>query len=272
MRICYLSFLFALILVNAEAQVAVSPAALFMNSNNRFGTFIVENKGGETQEVSIKFRFGYPISDSLGNMSMQYNDTIAEAQHSLAGWVKGFPRKFILMPGARQIIRLTTQPPPNLSDGMYWSRIITSAQPQANRIDTVRPGITTQINVVFEQITTVLYAKGALNTGLEIADPYILEDSASVRLIWKTVKTGNAPYFGTVYVKVFDENGNVVDETFETLGIYVTMNKKVKFDRNKLKPGNYVAEITFVTERKDIASDNIIQLPPIVKKFTFTIK
>jgi len=272
MRTLYFYLLLALFIVNAQAQISVSPPALFMNSNNRFGTFIVENKTGEAQEVSIKFRFGYPVSDSLGNLSMQYNDTIAEVRHSLAGWIKGFPRKFILIPGAQQIIRLTTQPPQNLSDGMYWSRIITSAQPQAKRIDTVRVGITTQINFVFEQITTVLYAEGVLNTGLEITDPFIVEDSATVGLVWKTVKTGNAPYFGTVNVKVFDEIGNVVDETIETLGIYVTMNKKASFDRNKLKPGKYTAEITLVTERNDIAPDNIIQLPPIVKKVAFTIK
>ena len=155
---------------------------------------------------------------------------------------------------------------------MYWSRIVTSAQQQAKRIDTVRPGITTQINVVFEQVTTVLYAKGVVNTGLEITDPYIVEDSTSVRLIWKTVKTGNAPYFGTVNVKVFDEIGNVIDETVETLGIYVTMNKKATFDRNKIKPGKYTAEITFNTGRNDIAPENIIYLPPIVKKIAFTIK
>jgi len=49
------------------------------------------------------------------------------------------------------------------------------------------------------------------------------------------------------------------------------MNKKATFNRNKLKPGKYIAEIEFVTERNDLASDNIIQLPPIVKKFAFTI-
>jgi hypothetical protein len=272
MRTLYFYLLLALFLADARAQISVSPPALFINSTNRFGTFTVENKTAETQEVSIAFRFGYPASDSIGTMSMQYNDTIAEVQHSLTGWIKGFPRKFILPPGSQQIVRLNTQPPENLSDGMYWSRIVTSAQPQAKRIDTVRIGITTQINFVFDQITTVLYAKGALNTGIEITDPFIVEDSANVRLVWKTVKKGNAPYFGTVTVKILDEAGNVVDETIETLGIYVTMNKKASFDRNKLKPGKYTAEITLVTERNDIAPDNIIQLPPIVKKVAFTIK
>ena len=272
MRTIYFYLLLALFVVNAQAQISVAPPALFMNSNNRFGTFIVENKTGESQEVSIKFRFGYPTSDSIGNLSMQYDDTVTEAQYSLTGWVKGFPRKFILMPGAQQIVRLTTQPPPNLIDGMYWSRIITSAQPQTKRIDTVRAGITTQINLVFEQITTILYGKGTLSTGLEIADPFIVEDSANVRLVWKTIKKGNAPYFGTAEVKLFDENGSAIDTTVETLGIYATMNKKASFDRTKLKPGKYVAEIKFVTERNDIASDNIIQLPPIAKKIAFTIK
>jgi hypothetical protein len=272
MRPFTLSLVLALFLADAYAQISVSPPALFMNSNNRFGTFIVENKTGETQEVSVKFRFGYPASDSVGNLSMQYEDTVTEAQYSLSGWVKGFPRKFILMPGAQQIIRLTTQPPPELSDGMYWTRIITTAQPQAKRIDTIRSGITTQINIVFEQITTVLYGKGKLTTNIEITDPFIVEDSASVQLVWKTLKTGNAPYFGTAKVKVLDEIGNTIDETVEILGIYKTMNKKASFTRNKLRPGKYVAEIKFITERNDIASDNIIQLPPIVKRIAFTVK
>ena len=272
MRTFNFFLLLTLFIVTTQAQISVSPPALFMNSNNRFGTFIVENKTGEPQEVSVRFRFGYPISDSIGNLSMQYEDTVTEAQYSLTGWIKGFPRKFVLMPGAQQIVRLTTQPPPNLSDGMYWSRIITSAQPQAKRIDTVRAGITTQINIVFEQITTVLYSKGKLSTNIEIADPFVVEDSANVHLVWKTVKSGNAPYFGTVHVAVSDEKGNVIDETVETIGIYMTMNKKASFNRNKLKPGKYIAEIKFVTERNDIASDNIIQLPPTVKKIAFTVK
>jgi hypothetical protein len=272
MRKFYLYLLSALFLINAKAQISVAPPALFMNSNNRFGTFIVENKSGEPQEVSIRFRFGYPISDSTGNLSMQYDDTLTEARYSLAGWIKGFPRKFVLMPGAQQIVRLTTQPPADLKDGMYWSRIITSAQPQTKRIDTISAGITTQISIVFEQITTVLYGKGTLSTDLEITDPFIVMDSASVRLVWKAIKKGNAPYFGTAKVKLFDEKGGLIDETSETLGIYATMNKKASFDRTKLKSGKYLAEINFITERTDIATDNIIQLPPITKKFAFTIK
>jgi hypothetical protein len=272
MRMLRYCFLFALFLTYAQAQVSVAPPALFINPNNRFGTFTVENKTGEAQEVSIKFRFGYPVSDSIGNLSMQYDDSITEAQYSLADWIKGFPRKFILPAGAQQIVRLNTQPPANLPDRMYWSRIITSAQPLAKRIDTVRTGITTQISVVFEQVTTVLYGKGVLTTGLEITDPFVTEDSASIRLVWKTIKTGNAPYFGTLRVKLYDETGSAVDETAETLGIYATMNKKASFNRTKVKTGNYTAEITFSSERNDIASDNIIQLPPIVKKIAFTIK
>jgi hypothetical protein len=268
----YLSALLALFVSGMQAQISVAPPALFMSATNRFGTFIVENKTGEPQEVTISFRFGYPVSDSVGNLSMRYNDSLTEAQSSMTAWVKGFPKKFILTPGAQQIVRLTVQPPVDLKDGMYWSRIITSAQPQTKRIDTVRSGITTQINIVFEQITTVLYGKGTLGTDLEIADPFVVQDSAAVRLVWTAIKKGNAPYFGTARVRLFDEKGVVVAETTETLGIYATMKKKAVFDRTKLKPGKYSAEIEFTTKRNDIAAENIIQLPPIVKKITFTVK
>ncbi len=269
----FFSYLFlTLFATQSYAQVSIAPPALFISSSSHFGTFLVENKTGDPQEVSIKFRFGYPISDSLGNLSMQYDDSVAEALHSMADWVKGFPRKFILPPGTQQIVRLNTQPPANLSDGIYWSRIITSAQAQAKRIDTIRSGITTQINVAFEQVTTVLYCKGSLTTNLEIIDPIVIEDSATIRLVWKTVKTGNAPYFGTLKVKLVDASGTDIDESTEIVGIYATMNKKASFSHSKVKAGNYTAEVTFISERNDIASENIIHIPPIVKKIAFTIK
>lgn len=272
MRNLYWLILSALLITDVSGQISVAPPALFMNPNNRFGTFIIENKSGEPQEISIRFRFGYPASDSLGNLYMQYDDTTAETKFSLVEWIKGFPRKFVLAPGSQQIVRLTAQPPTNLADGTYWARIITSAQPQALRIDTVRAGIITQINIVFEQITTVLYNKGNLNTGIDILDPFIVEDSVNVKLIWKIEKKGNSPYFGTAEVKLFDVNGNLVDETIETLAIYFSMNKKAVFNKNKLRRGKFSAEIKFTTERDDIAPNNIIQLPPVIMKYSFTLK
>jgi hypothetical protein len=256
---------------SAAAQVSVSPPALFMTTANRFGTFIVENKSDEPQEISIAFRFGYPASDSAGQMSMQYADTTAERNYSLGPWSKGFPRRFVLPSGAQQIVRMSVQPPQDLPDGVYWSRIVTGAQAQAKRVDTVSSGITTQISILFEQITTVLYSKGAVTTSIEVKDPTLQLDSASVRLLWRTEKSGTAPYFGTITSVVRDEEGTVVDEAKETVGIYFSMNKFARFDRSKLKPGKYMAEITFKTDRTDIPANQIVQLPTITKKIGFTL-
>ena len=271
MRAQILVVLIVASLASAVAQISVAPPALFMTPANRFGTFIVENKTDEPQEISIAFRFGYPASDSAGQMIMQYADTAAERNYSLDSWIRGFPRKFVLPAGAQQVVRMSVQPPQDLPDGVYWSRIVTGAQAQTKRIDTVQSGITTQINIVFQQITTVLYSKGTLTTDVDVKDANIQLDSASVRLVWRTEKTGNAPYFGTITAVVHDEEGAVIDEAKETVGIYFSMNKFARFDRSKFKQGKYMAEITFNTDRTDIPANQVVQLPSMTKKIGFTL-
>ncbi len=59
------------------AQVTVAPSMLFIDSKSGIGNLYITNNSASPQEVSISFAFGFPDADSVGNATMNYNDTVA---------------------------------------------------------------------------------------------------------------------------------------------------------------------------------------------------
>jgi hypothetical protein len=258
-------------LTAVEAQISVAPPVIFLNTANRFGTLTVENGTEVGQEVSVAFRFGYPISDSVGKMSMRYDDSLEAQRSSCAGWLRVFPKKFTLAPRQQQTVRIAASIPSGLSDRLFWTRCITTAAPQQVFVDTVRQGVTTNISFVFEQVTTVVLTAGAPRPAVEIEGRGIRPDSQVVAVLWHAHLKGNAPFFGTAVTKIFDSRGRQVDEISETLAIYVDMMKRSEFKRSVLGRGSYTAEVTLLSKRNDIAPENIVQLQPIATRFTILI-
>jgi hypothetical protein len=254
-----------------EAQISVAPPVIFLNSSNRFGTLTVENGTEVGQEVSVVFRFGYPTSDSLGRMSMRYDDSLEARRSSCAEWLRIFPKKFTLAPRQQQTVRIAATMPSGLSDRLFWTRCITTASPQQQFVDTVQRGVTTKISFVFEQVTTVVFTAGSPRPAVELEGKGVRPDSQIVAVLWHARLRGNAPFFGTAVTKIFDSGGRQVDETTETLAIYVDMMKRSEFKRSALRRGTYTAEVTLLSKRNDIAPENIIQLQPITTRFTILI-
>jgi len=258
-------------LTAAEAQISVSPPVVFLNSTNRFGSLTVENGTEVTQEVSLSFRFGYPTSDSLGKMSMRYDDSLEARRSSCAEWLRVFPKKFTLAPRQQQTVRIAASMPGGLTDRLFWTRCITAAAPQQVFIDTAQRGVTTKISFAFEQVTTVVFTVGSPRPAVELEGKGVQPDSQVVAVLWHAHLRGNAPFFGTAVTKIFDSAGRQVEETTETLAIYVDMMKRSEFKRSAFRRGTYTAEVTLFSKRNDIAQENIVQLQPITRRFTILI-
>ncbi len=266
-------FLVLVSVLVARAQVIVAPTLLFMSDQSRFGTFIVLNRSNTPQEISISFKFGYPESDSLGNITMQYNDSLMAAKHSCQTWLRGFPEKFIINPGQQQVVRLLVTAPQGIPDGEYWTRLVTSSTPQAQTIDTVKTGITANITFVLQQVTTVIYKKGYVNTSVEIPEISSMTDSSSVVILAKVLRGGNSPYFGKMVGSVVDRAGNTVYSGGEIVAIYPdTMMVKFAVPLSKLRSGTYTAEITLVSERSDITANDLLKVPAVEKKLSFVVQ
>ncbi|MGB9774674.1 MAG: hypothetical protein ACPL4I_11725 [Bacteroidota bacterium] len=256
----------------AEAQVVVAPPTLVIDSAERFGNFILVNRSDVPQEISISFKFGYPATDSVGNVFMQYDDSVSAKRYSCAQWIRAFPLKFILMPMQQQTVRLMVIAPPNIPDGTYWTRLITSATPQQTAVDTVRHGVTARITFIVQQVTTVVYRKGAVSTGIRLENVHAEIDSEHVKLLARIVRTGNSPFFGTVSAKIYDRSGKLVDQAAGAVSVYFDFTQRFLFDLRKFVPGEYSAEITAISERPDIPKEELLQIEPVSARTIVAIR
>ncbi len=256
-----------------RAQVIVAPTILFMSDQSRFGTFVVMNRSNTPQEISVSFRFGFPESDSAGNIKMQYSDSLMAEKHSCQQWVKGFPQRFVVNPGQQQVVRLLITPPANLSDGEYWTRLVTSSTPQAKTIDTVRTGITANITFVLEQVTTIIYRKGNLSTAVDLPNVEVKPDSVSMNLLARVSRGGNSPFFGTIRAEVLDRAGNQIFNQEQVIAIYLNdMTFKFAVPLSKLPAGSYEANIKLTSERTDIPEDDLLKTGVVEKTINFAIQ
>jgi len=268
--------IFAIVLLVSSltrAQVIVAPTILFMGDQSRFGTFVVMNRSNTPQEISVSFRFGFPESDSSGNIRMQYDDSLMAEKHSCQPWVKGFPQKFIVNPGQQQVVRLLVSPPANIGDGEYWTRLVTSSTPQAKTIDTVRTGITANITFVLEQVTTIIYKKGNASTNIELPEVEVKKDSASMNLLAHVTRGGNSPFFGRISAVVEDKAGNKLFSQDEVIAVYRNdMTLKFAVPLSKLPEGSYTADITLSSDRTDISQDDLLKTASVEKTINFSIQ
>jgi len=255
---------------NSLAQVTISPTSLFIDNQRRFETLLVLNSTEDPQEVTISYHFGYPVSDSYGNLTMNYTDTELGADRSAAEWIKGFPKSFVLEPGKRQVVRLTAKPPNGLADGVYWARlktVSTNLTPAVGEIQ--QDKITAQIKFRFEQVTGVFYKSGSVATGLNITEirNEISDDNLSVYADFKL--SGNSPYLGSMILKIFNKSGKEIHEEIIFISIYFDGTRRIETDISALSAGEYKAELSFITARADIPNENLVHAEPTSQTFRF---
>ncbi len=261
------------LIFTVQAQVSISPTSLFIDSSRRFESLLVMNSSDVAQEVSMSWSFGYPKANAEGNIDMIYDDAEEAALHSAAEWIRGFPKHFILEPGARQTVRVTVKAPRKIASGTYWSRLKTTSTPVSAAVGSVPAGgISTQINIEFNQITGVFYKHGDLTTGLNLsAVRNVVEDNGNlVRIFADYSKTGNSPFLGTMTAKIYDVTGQVVKEKDIFVSIYYDGLRRLDIDVRDLPMGSYDVEVSFRTKRADIPDTDIIPAATSTARGSFT--
>jgi len=262
-----LLFLIFLISTNILGQVIISPYIIYMDQRDRFGTFIVQNESLDEFEINISFVFGYPDSDSLGNISMTYHEEPNDSLPSIVEWLRAFPRSFILSPNQKQIVRMTVRPPDSLEAGTYWTRMVTSSSPKAPSIDTLTEGISAKIRFVLNQVTTVMYRVDSATTGLHINNMTTKIDSTKLTVFAKLNKEGNSPFLGNLYARIISENSDTVSTREEFVQVYFDQIRKVEFPIEELSPGKYSAEFEVVfNEKEDIPKSRMMPDKTVYKE------
>jgi len=97
-----LTLLLSMVFLSAQAQVTISPTAVFLDRNSKVGSFYVSNPSNSAVEVRLAFEFAYPTTDDNGRVFLNYEDEEAEQNYSLEPHLRAFPTTFVLQPDQRQ--------------------------------------------------------------------------------------------------------------------------------------------------------------------------
>jgi len=276
MNIRLLSLSFALLLlftVSAQAQVTISPTAVFLDKNSKVGSFYVSNPSNSAVEVRLGFEFAYPTTDEDGRVFLNYEDEEAQERFSLVPHLRAFPTTFVLQPNERQTIRLVGRIPQNSDPGMYWTRMRVSSNQLTPPIGEVAEGqVSAQVSFQIDQVTAVLVQHGDAETGLEIHNTQASVENDRLTLLSDVERMGNSPFIGSVQTRIFDSNGQEVDSRRSSTSVYFRNNQRVEFDTSNWPAGQYTAETTFESQRNDISSQNLLQISEVSERTTFTIE
>ena len=262
--------IFTFLLAGVQAQITIAPTMVFIDQQNRFGSFLVLNGSDQPQEISIEFPFGYPVTSEDGNIQMVYDDSTMAEEYGLGELVRGFPQNFVLQPGERQTVRLTIRPK-DFSDGMYWTRIRTISNAQNPPIGSASDEeITAQITYKFEQVTTLFYKHGETTTGIEIHNFTQRDAGNQIEFVADVSRTGNSAFLGSIILQVMDAEGNLVAERLASTSIYFDYRQIFEIPKTDLEDGRYNAQITFETQRPDVPKENIVQMEPVSRSISFS--
>jgi hypothetical protein len=260
--------------MSLHAQVAVMPPAVFIDKYTRSAEMFVANTGKETQEVMVELEYGYPAPDSLGNIAMQYGDSLSDKKYSLAEKLAIFPKKFELKPGERQTVRFLLRGSGNMEDGFYWSRVRTTGMKAAAQIDSANAegDVKVGINLAFSMVTFIGYKKGETNAELDLVYLAVGTDSANTNLMLSYQRKGNSPLLSKTKVEIYDANGDLVAAKEEPRPYYFDGKMKFTFPKSDLPAGNYKAKFSFNNDLEDIPKEHRATFQPFDKTFDINVK
>jgi len=258
----------------ASAQVVVAPVDVFVNPQNQFGTFHVINNSSQSREVTVDFIFGYPQSNDQGELTMVYGDSLQASQYSLASYMRGFPRNFVVDAGSRQTVRLTARLPQNKPEGMYWARIRTSSVPESEPISTQTSdnAVNAQISLRFVQVTKAFYKKGNPATSIRVNSVSAQQQDSTTTIQADMTRTGNSIFVGSVDITVQDGSGSNVIEENRTFELYFNEVRNFTINTSDLNPGQYTAKLKFQTTRPGTPKDFLPSMEPVTRNVTLSIR
>lgn len=246
--------------------VLVAPHAVFIDSRSRTAQVHLINTDSMPEECSIELKFGYPDTDSAGNIFVRLIDDPKgeQAQASAAGWIRAYPRTVVVQPGARQLVRLLAQPPSTLPDGEYWTRLIVTSRGAQVSGSGTDPLVRAGAELVVSTIISVTYRNGAVSTGVALNEFRAAVEHDSLVLRLGLARAGNAAYLGTARVLLRDAAGNVRGLWSTPIAVYYALNRRLALPLDGvLSPGSYVAQLDLTAQRDDIPQSSVLPAAPI---------
>jgi len=245
-------------------SVSVSPMAVYMSDRERTGTMTLYNPGSRPEEIEIEFAFGYPQTDAEGNIQVPLSPEAPAGEPSAVPWLSAFPRRLVLEPGQRQVVRVLARPPADLADGEYWARALVRSRGGQEPIEARQGDVGIQIDVETLIVVAVNYRNGEMITGLAVrgAEATSVGDSTIARIT--LARTGNAAFLGRLLVEALDERGDVVTSSEQVVAVYRTLSPRVVLPTSAEGRRPVMVRYTLDTERSDLPPGGVLPMERVV--------
>ena len=238
------------------SAVTVSPTALYISSRSPSGLLTLYNSGERPEEIEISFGFGYPRSDSTGALQVMITDSAATGEPSAAAWLRVFPRRMILQPGQRQVVRVTIVAPAGIADGEYWGRVLVKSRGGEPPIEQTQGQVKMALTVETTFATAVFFRKGDNSTGITVPTALAELTPRGVQTTLDLQRTGSAAYLGRVQVFLLDSLGRTRDSVEDVVAVYRQLRRRFVMP---LPPSVRASERLFI---RYLVDDKRPDLPP----------
>lgn len=249
-------------LLTEAVAIVVAPTAVYITDREPAAAITLYNPSNDPEEVTVETLFGYPTTDAEGRLYLHV-DSVGDDPRSAAGWIQALPRRVVVPPGERRVVRLLARPPAGTPDGEYWSRLVFTSRAQrlpASGADTAQVSVGLSMQV--RTIISLTYRKGEVSTSVSIQDlqPEIQGDTLVMRP--SLVRGGEGAYIGDMDVRLFAADGSEAATWSEQVAVYRDYNRRYAYDVSSLPPGTYRMVLRLTTERDDIpAADRLVADP-----------
>lgn len=233
--------------------VTVSPTAVYISARNPSALLTLINTGTRAEEIELSIGFGYPVSDSLGVLRVDIVENAASGEPSLTSYLRVFPRRLVLQPGQRQVVRVMVSMPAGSGDGEYWGRVLVKSRGGEPPIEQAQGNVRMQLSLETTFATAVFYHRGEVKTGIAVPLATARRMSDSVQFTIDLKREGNSAFLGRVKAELLDASGAVVAESEDVVAVYRELRRRFTLRTGApLAAGAYTVRYLVDTERPDL--------------------
>ena len=261
--LAWLLVLAAGLVVQELAAIVVAPTALYLTDGRPASAVTLYNPSDVPEEVTVEARFGYPTTDAEGRVRLELADSVDDPRSS-ADWIQALPRRLVVPPGERRVVRVLARPPADLPDGEYWTRLVLTSRGQRLPVASGDSGnLRVGLDLAIRTIIAVTYRKGEVRTGVAVDDfePRVEGDSLVVRP--NLTRREEGAFVGRLDFSLVDAEGEIVREWVEQVAVYRTYHRRYAYDVSSVGPGRYELRLRLGTDREDIQAADRLPATPV---------
>lgn len=258
---------------DAQSLMVASPAVM-IDGRTRTGLIVLINDGITPLEITISTFYGYPVTDSLGQMYLRTFTELDDTMPSAASWVESFPRRLRMEPKSRATVRLLVTQPADRPPGEYWARVMIATKagvvPVGGLPDST--GIQATLNIEVRSVVGLFYRVGSVTTGVAVDDLRGAAQGDSLIGRVKLTRQGNAAFVGSIRAQLRDAGGQVRAEQLLPLGVYYTLEPRFALPVRGLPPGRYALSVEALSSRPDLPSSLLLPTMPVRKSIEVSVQ